>query len=74
MRKTFEIEYKTGYGPIEDYNIEEAKFINRKEALRIFANRKKIPNEKLRSFENWMWKEGVWLLKAQVPEIPETPD
>lgn len=41
MKKTFEIEYKIGYGPIEDYNIENVKAINRKEALRIFANRKK---------------------------------
>ncbi len=61
MRKTFEIEYKIGYGPIEDYNIEKVKAINRKEALRIFANRKKIPKEELRYFEKWMWQEGVWL-------------
>lgn len=61
MKKTFEIEYKIGYGPIEDYNIEKVKAINRKEALRIFANRKKIPNEELRNFQNWMWQEGVWL-------------
>ena len=61
MKKTFEIEYKIGYGPIEDYNIENVKAINRKEALRIFANRKKIPKEELKNFENWMWQEGVWL-------------
>jgi len=61
MRKTFEIEYKIGYGPIEDYNIEEVKAINIKEALRIFADRKKIPKEESKNFENWMWQEGAWL-------------
>ncbi|MDQ3019713.1 MAG: hypothetical protein M3R36_03965 [Bacteroidota bacterium] len=60
MKKTFEIEYKIGYGPLEDYNIEKVKAINTKEALRIFANRKKIPREELSNFENWMWEEGLW--------------
>ena len=60
MKKTFEIEYKIGYGPIEDYNIEIVKSKNRKEALRIFANRKKIKKEEIKNFENWMWMEGVW--------------
>ena len=59
MKKTFEIEYKIGYGPIEDYNIENVKAINRKEALRIFANRKKIPKEEFQKFKTMTSKVKV---------------
>jgi hypothetical protein len=61
MKKIFEIEYKIGYGPIEDYNVEKVKAENRKEALCIFASRKEIPKKEPKDFENWMWEEGVWL-------------
>jgi hypothetical protein len=60
MKRTFEVEYKIRYGEIEDSEIEKVKGENEKDALRIFANRKKIPKKDLHNFQQWMWAEGSW--------------
>ena len=60
MKKTFEINYKYRYGQTEDWGSECVKTENKKEALRIFAARKKIKTKKFKSFEDWIWEEGVW--------------
>ena len=59
MKKTFEIEYKLRYYETEDYHVESVKAINTKDALRIFANRKKIRDD-LNIPEKWVWEDGVW--------------
>ena len=60
MNKTFEISYKLRYGETEDWGREYLKAATKKQALTSFANKMKIRIKQFKSFEDWMWEEGVW--------------
>lgn len=60
MKKTFEISYKLRYCETEDWGMEYLKAATKKQALTSFANKMKIQTKQFKSFEDWMWEEGVW--------------
>jgi predicted methyltransferase len=61
MKKTFEINYKLRYAETEDRGQEYLKAADKKQALKIFAKRMKISTKQFSRFEDWCWKEGVWM-------------
>lgn len=61
MKKIFEINYKLRYAETEDWRQEYLKASSKKQALKDFAKRMKISTRQFSRFEDWCWKEGVWM-------------
>jgi len=74
MEKLFSISYKLRYAETSDWGSEYLRANNKKQALSLFAKKRKISTAKFKSSDDWCWEEGVWSAQfwniTQVKEIP----